>query len=175
VKKYVLVGAVLTGALSAHAETGLEIQSRLYSEMTEAVETVPCMREVWMYAQNHEDTWLNAMRKYPEQECKAAQERFNHFQDDDADANAQIKREEAERKAELERERQEGGRVAAELAKKPGARIGMTAKQVIQKTNWGWPDSVNRTIIRHGTREQWVYGDGQYLYFENGRLTAIQH
>ncbi len=59
--------------------------------------------------------------------------------------------------------------------KKPGVKIGMTAKQVIENTSWGKPNKVNRTTNRYGTREQWVYGGGNYLYFENGILTSIQN
>jgi len=61
-----------------------------------------------------------------------------------------------------------------EFQSRPGVRIGMTADDVVNRTNWGAPQSRNRTITAGGTREQWVYGPGQYLYFENGRLTAIQ-
>lgn len=57
--------------------------------------------------------------------------------------------------------------------KLPGARIGMSAKTVLEKTSWGAPDDVNKTITRRGTHEQWVYDSG-YLYFENGVLTTIQ-
>jgi hypothetical protein len=60
------------------------------------------------------------------------------------------------------------------LAKKPNAKIGMTAKQVVEKTNWGEPISVNKTVTARGVLEQWVYGDGYYLYFENGKLRTIQ-
>ncbi len=63
---------------------------------------------------------------------------------------------------------------AAAQAKKPGARIGMTAKQVRDTTSWGTPESVNTTITAGHKREQWVYDGNQYLYFDNGRLTAIQ-
>lgn len=57
----------------------------------------------------------------------------------------------------------------------PGARIGMNEKQVLNNTNWGTPKSVNRTTTRYGVREQWVYGNGNYLYFENGKLITIQN
>ncbi|WP_119460645.1 hypothetical protein [Rhodospirillaceae bacterium SYSU D60014] len=40
---------------------------------------------------------------------------------------------------------------------------------------WGRPRSVNRTTTAHGVREQWVYGSGSYLYFDDGSLTAIQN
>lgn len=59
--------------------------------------------------------------------------------------------------------------------KRPGAKIGMTKKQVINKTSWGAPDSINKTTTAHGSQEQWVYGDNNYLYFTNGKLTAIQN
>lgn len=62
----------------------------------------------------------------------------------------------------------------AQLAKKPAAAIGMTKKQVLNNTNWGEPNSINTTTNKYGTHEQWVYGDYQYLYFDNGKLTTIQ-
>lgn len=60
-------------------------------------------------------------------------------------------------------------------AKKPRPRIGMSEKQVLRGTNWGKPDYINTTETAHGIFEQWVYEDGQYLYFSNGRLTSIQY
>jgi hypothetical protein len=50
----------------------------------------------------------------------------------------------------------------------------MTAKTVMEKTNWERPQEVNRTINKLGTHEQWVYSNGSYLYFDNGKLTSIQ-
>lgn len=41
-------------------------------------------------------------------------------------------------------------------------------------SNWGNPEKINKTTTASGVREQWVYGEGRYLYFENGVLTAIQ-
>jgi hypothetical protein len=58
--------------------------------------------------------------------------------------------------------------------KKGGVRIGMSSKQVREKTDWGSPESINSTITSNGTREQWVYGYGDYLYFRNGILESIQ-
>ena len=72
--------------------------------------------------------------------------------------------EEKKRQAEVDR-----------LAKLPGVQIGMTANQVINQTSWGRPSSVNRTTTSAGTREQWVYGSRNYLYFTNSILTAIQN
>ena len=53
------------------------------------------------------------------------------------------------------------------------ARLGMT-DLVVRACGWGEPESVNRTITSWSVSEQWVYGDGRYLYFRNGRLDAIQ-
>lgn len=60
------------------------------------------------------------------------------------------------------------------LAKKPAAKIGMTKNQVRNQTNWGEPNSINKTVTAYGTIEQWIYDDYQYLYFKNGKLTTIQ-
>lgn len=63
-----------------------------------------------------------------------------------------------------------------ELAKwkKEGVNIGMTAERVLL-SSWGKPESVNRTTNAFGVREQWVYGGGNYLYFQDGVLTSIQN
>lgn len=69
-------------------------------------------------------------------------------------------------------------RLAAErqrLAALPKAKIGMTAKQVLDQSSWGSPDKINRTTTAQGFREQWVYRSDAYLYFTNGKLTAIQN
>jgi hypothetical protein len=60
-------------------------------------------------------------------------------------------------------------------AKKPGVKVGMSPEQVRNGSSWGKPLSVNNTITAGRKSEQWVYGDGQYLYFVNGVLTAIQN
>jgi hypothetical protein len=57
----------------------------------------------------------------------------------------------------------------------PGVKLGMRPEDVRLRTAWGPPVKVNRTTTAAGTREQWVYGGGGYLYFERGRLVAIQH
>lgn len=50
--------------------------------------------------------------------------------------------------------------------------IGMSPEDVAQG-RWGKPERINRTTTANGVREQWVYSQG-YLYFDNGRLSAIQ-
>jgi len=50
-------------------------------------------------------------------------------------------------------------------------KIGMTKEMC--ELSWGEPQNINKTIISNKVREQWVYTDN-YLYFDNGILTAIQ-
>lgn len=56
-----------------------------------------------------------------------------------------------------------------------GIKVGMTAEQVRNARYWGRPERVNSTTGPYGTREQWVYGGGRYVYFERGIVTSIQH
>ena len=51
--------------------------------------------------------------------------------------------------------------------------VGMTSEQA--KLSWGNPKSINRTHTGTSIHEQWVYGSGNYLYFEDGVLTTIQN
>jgi hypothetical protein len=52
-------------------------------------------------------------------------------------------------------------------------KIGFTAEMCVE--SWGEPNDINKTTGSYGVHEQWIYGDGSYLYFENGILTAIQN
>lgn len=60
-----------------------------------------------------------------------------------------------------------------EDAKGQNPHIGMT-KAEVEASLWGLPEKVNRTVSTYGTREQWVYGNRQYLYFKDGILTSFQ-
>lgn len=51
--------------------------------------------------------------------------------------------------------------------------IGMTDSQA--RISIGRPNDINRSVGEWGTHEQWVYNDGRYLYFENGKLTSWQN
>ena len=57
---------------------------------------------------------------------------------------------------------------------KEGVRIGMTMDEARAST-WGRPHDINRTTTAYGTREQWIYGGRNYLYFRNGVLESIQN
>jgi hypothetical protein len=59
-------------------------------------------------------------------------------------------------------------------AKKGGVHIGMTEKAVLASC-WGKPEKRNVTITAHGEHDQWVYGNGSYVYLEDGIVTAIQN
>jgi hypothetical protein len=50
--------------------------------------------------------------------------------------------------------------------------LGMTKEQVT--ASWGKPDDIHRSVYSFGVHEQWIYGDRQYLYFEDGILTSWQ-
>jgi hypothetical protein len=52
-------------------------------------------------------------------------------------------------------------------------RIGMSEEEVLASC-WGKPRSRRRTGVEGLMRDQWIYGDGRYLYFDNGRLFAIE-
>ena len=53
-------------------------------------------------------------------------------------------------------------------------RIWIGATKIMAELAWGKPKDVNRSTTSHGVNEQWVY-DGGFLYFKNGKLTAIQN
>lgn len=96
-----------------------------------------------------------------------------------AELEWQRKRAEADRRhhqMRAEQLRSEAKRRAerAALAKRPGVRIGMTPDDVRLRSSWGIPQAVHRTTTASGAREQWVYGNGHYLYFDDGVLSAIQ-
>src|SRR5690349_1492102 len=52
-------------------------------------------------------------------------------------------------------------------------RVGMTEQEVLS-TCWGKPRYRRRVGVEGLMRDQWVYGDGRYLYFDNGQLLAIE-
>ncbi|MDQ0193080.1 hypothetical protein [Paenibacillus wynnii] len=60
----------------------------------------------------------------------------------------------------------------AKYANQPPA-IGETKEQ-LKTSSWGLPKDINKTITENNISEQWVYGDGKYVYLENGIVTTIQ-
>lgn len=51
-------------------------------------------------------------------------------------------------------------------------KIGMTTDEV-EASTWGKPEKINKTTYKWGITEQWVYSGYRYIYFDNGRVTAI--
>ena len=51
--------------------------------------------------------------------------------------------------------------------------IGMTEPMLLD--SWGQPEDINTTVTRYGSRKQYVYGLGQYVYVENGKVEAWQN
>ena len=49
----------------------------------------------------------------------------------------------------------------------------MTVKQV-EASCWGRPDHINSKESRRGVSEQYVYGNGRFVYLHNGIVTEVQ-
>lgn len=85
----------------------------------------------------------------------------------------------AAKKAEIEKKIAANKAAAERFAnrkanEKQQPRLGDTTDQVLKST-WGKPQRINRSGNAYGTHEQWVYGNGNYLYFDNGVLTSWQN
>jgi len=52
-------------------------------------------------------------------------------------------------------------------------RIGMSEEEVLVSC-WGKPRNRRHIGVEGLMRDQWIYGDGRYLYFDNGHLIAIE-
>lgn len=65
------------------------------------------------------------------------------------------------------------GRTNGNLIIQGKVKLGFT-KEMCREA-WGSPSDINKSSGSWGVHEQWVYGLGSYLYFENGRLTAIDN
>lgn len=80
-------------------------------------------------------------------------------------------------KAQRAREKQmtaKYGKINGNLIANGKVKIGFTKDMCIDA--WGEPQKINKTMTKMGTSEQWIYWDGSaYLYFEKGRLSAIQN
>lgn len=85
---------------------------------------------------------------------------------------AEVERKADEKAARLSMLTERYGQADAERIAQGVVWIGMTHEQL--RESWGSPRDVNTTTTAAGKSEQWVYGDSQYVYLENGRVTAIQ-
>jgi hypothetical protein len=62
---------------------------------------------------------------------------------------------------------------AAECKRRGDPHVGMKAAQ-LDATCWGKPDHINRKESSRGIHEQYVYGDGRFVYLHNGVVTEVQ-
>lgn len=65
------------------------------------------------------------------------------------------------------------GKVNGQLIVEGRVKLGFTKKMC--EESWGIPSKINKSTGSWGVQEQWVYGSGCYLYFENGKLTSIDN
>ena len=63
-------------------------------------------------------------------------------------------------------------KATAEIIKQRKIKLGMSEQQLL--LSWGKPERINKTVGSSGVHEQWVYGLGQYVYMQNGKLTSFQ-
>lgn len=84
--------------------------------------------------------------------------------------NAQISKERNKEKDDYLKEKY--GEQIYNLIKSKTVKIGMSKEACVEAI--GKPHKVNKTINSYNTLEQWVYGNGKYLYFNNGILETIQ-
>lgn len=76
--------------------------------------------------------------------------------------------------AELDK-KQTANDLADDRTDNPGeVSIGMTVEEVLTQ-GWGRPQEINKTTSANGVKEQWVYPNFNYLYFEDGILVTIQN
>lgn len=50
--------------------------------------------------------------------------------------------------------------------------LGMNEEMV--RLAWGEPEHINRTVVSGAVSNQWIYKSGEFAYFTNGKVTAIQ-
>ena len=141
-----------------------------------------CLREYryWLKdfskSQSFDDALASfaGFRIYDRESCVAARQANEQIATHNAAQNAALKAR-AKRASEITAKADAVRRAQREeFSRRPNVHIGMTADDVVERSNWGRPQSKNRTTTVHGVKEQWVYGDRRYLYFDNGVLTAIQ-
>lgn len=85
----------------------------------------------------------------------------------------QRKQDLALQKERIEKYKKKYGQVNGEKIGKRIIWIGMTEEMLLD--SWGQPEDINSTVTRYGSRKQYVYGSGQYVYVENGKVEAWQN
>lgn len=107
--------------------------------------------------------FLNRYTDYTNNKKREKEERMKQYEE-------VAKKERSEKYAKL---KIKYGKSVADLMIDGYVRIGWT-KQMCRES-WGEPETINKITTGYSVSEQWVYSLGSYLYFENGKLTAIQN
>ncbi len=118
------------------------------------------IKEYYSIKEKREDQLLQAKRMVEE-----TKEREIHLENE--------KKNQTEKSKKLKEElTKKYGSIVAQKIMSGKIWIGMTSEMALD--SWGEPKDINRTVTNYGTNEQWVYSDKNFLYFENGKLTAWQ-
>lgn len=62
-----------------------------------------------------------------------------------------------------------------EMRKIKAGKIWVGASSEVVLASWGYPEDINATTFDWGKKEQWVYGNSNYVYISNGVVNAIQN
>jgi hypothetical protein len=125
-----------------------------------------CVNSVCGYVN---DLWIERSPKLNELMAikKAEKKEFERLKEE-----TKIKKENKEY-AEIERKNISiYGKILYDKLKKGYFWLGMSDSMAI--ISLGSPNDINRTVGSWGVHEQWVY-DGNYYYFENGKMTSYQN
>lgn len=153
--------------------TGYAVPSFVFEKRKDSVQIyIPLTRYptpfgVEGYAHRRDRAFVDKLVLTPAEEVYAQRAEEERQREE---ARLQREKEEREHKAALYRKY---GRQTADLILAGKVRIGMTREMC--REAWGSPDDINRSSGSWGVHEQWVYGLGSYLYFENGILSSIQN
>jgi len=139
--------------------------------------TTSTPEEIAERRQAHEQAQAEARQKREAAELEARQTRLVELMlnpESNFNRRAEARRTLEAMGAEVVAKHRDSIRKFAAEQRKTGVWIGMTTQDVLH-SSWGKPTRVNRSTYSFGVHEQWVYGSGNYLYFENGILKSIQN
>ncbi len=121
--------------------------------------------------------WIEGQKRPEERAAEEQKKAAEKAVQDQKEANrkAEQDRWEAEKKAENDVKHAKFREIRDKKCAPPdyGIRIGID-KETFMLCFGVPPSDINTTQVGGITHEQWVYPSGEYYYFTNGRLTAIQ-
>lgn len=158
----VLIAAAATAAASPSAGP---------PDHLELIRQTPCLLEYreWFFTFRRPEVFPQPP-EYTREQCEEAKRLHERIQLEQHESLQRAAERSAAKSAAAQRAKSAAQAARASL---PAPQLGMTPEEVLA-SRWGRPTRINRTTTARGSREQWVYGSRSYLYFENGRLTAIQ-